>query len=63
MKDILLIIGTLTAAISGLLSWIRARDDEDIDKEDIMLHRYIFAYPIYTVLMFIGALLIFIGMI
>lgn len=59
--EILLIIGFLISSISGILSWICARNDDNIDKEDIMWHTYIFAYPLYAVLMIFGVILIVIG--
>ena len=64
MKDtslILQIVGLLIMAVTGILSWNRARNDDDIDKDDIFWHKYLFAYPVYTILMIVGAIIFVIG--
>jgi uncharacterized membrane protein YidH (DUF202 family) len=61
VSEILEIVGLLIVAIAGILSWNRARNDDNIDKDDILWHKYIFAYPGYTVLMIVGAIVFGIG--
>lgn len=42
VSDTLVIVGSVIMLIAGIMSWNRARnDDDDIDKENIMWHQYI----------------------
>ena len=61
VSDIMVIVGLVMMAISGILSWNRARTDDNLDKEDILWHKYIFAYPGYTILIIVGAIIFGIG--
>lgn len=61
VSDVLMILGAVIMSVAGILAWNRARNDDNIDKEDILWHQYIFEYPIYTLLMIVGALLFGVG--
>lgn len=58
---ILIVIGIITISVSGLLSWYRGMNDENIDKSDMFWGWYLIEYPIYTLSLIIGIVLFLLG--
>lgn len=55
---ILQIVGALTALVSFVLAYFKALDDDDVDKEDMVWGKYLAYYPLHTVLIIAGVLLV-----
>jgi len=61
LGTILTIIGIITISVSGLLSWYRGMNDENIDKSDMFWGWYLIEYPTYTLSLIIGVVLFLLG--
>jgi hypothetical protein len=64
-SDICLYGGLVMMAVSAIISYVKALGDDEVDKMDLFLGKYLFEYPIFAVMFFLGlgmVLLGFIGM-
>ncbi len=55
------IVGAILFFGSYFLAWYKGMNDDDMDKSDMYWGRYLVQYPVYLILLLVGAALLGLG--